>query len=424
MKMYLVPNSVTSTIAPYIYSNLAATNPTTILLNAPAPSVVYERQIGAPIFSNHVPLFEIDSQKKKNNEEYIDEKEIDDFIKRKVNEQLQKEYLQKEKKRENFGSKNCKCFCNKNSKNDTVLTLNEKIEQIRKELNLTNEIVEQKPINIFHEYEIIYEHKEKRHLNNPKIHFKINCENSMIKKSNNSEREKLYKKKMDETKKNKPINIDDIINIGCKCKTSDKTTLDEKLKLIREDPNLLNENLTNELNKMLINNQTKHDLAKKRHQKIENSNNSNTHYQIKSKPVKNTENNEKFEKNNKSKKNYFVSKFKTDIKNKMSEQKTYWVPTGSNDYSQTNSKRMELVDDQINYNITFYDDQKSRVNKLPTSSYEIYKPAQTIYETSVQSKSYFTDRPLLLIDPTKYNHSPNYIIDHSTNYKTNYGTSL
>lgn len=305
--MYPAP-FIASALIPSVTTASVATYPTTLLLNTAAPSIVYERKIGAPVYPNFVPLIGIDCQKKKNTPEYIDEGKIDDLIKKRVGEQIA-EYQNRErgqKLEKVYVYKDCDCNC-KRPIEEKELTLDEKIEQIRDELNLTKERDENKLIKKLHEYQKRYE----------------------------------------------------------------KATNTEKI-----DSNW--------------------------------SYNSKDDYKI----------------------NYLESKPRNDVKLKRiksrspSRNRSPWIPTGSNDYSHTNSKREELFNKQRNYipfdselstSLVFFDNEKPKPNKQSIITVETYKPAQTIFETTIDSKTTTVERPL-----KEYYCTTNYVTDHAINSKSNY----
>ncbi|RNA14565.1 hypothetical protein BpHYR1_014004 [Brachionus plicatilis] len=309
--MYPVP-LVKSEIAPLVTTASVTTYPTTLLLNSLAPSIVYERHIGAPVFPNFVPLVGIDCKENTKNKEYIDEKEIDHFITKRVQQQIN-EYQKQEKKQKLknvFIYSDCHCQCNK-SREAKELTLDEKIERIRDELNLTKEKDEDKLIRKLHKYQKRYE------------------------EATNTQK----------TENNCSFNFND--------------------------------------------------------------------YKI----------------------NYLESTSKNDAKIKRTKSKSpsrsrsHWVPTGSNDYSSTNSKREELANKQRNYipfdseqstSLVFFDNEKPKIDRSSILTIESYKPSQTIFETTVDSKTTVIDRPN---PPREFYCTTNYVTDHSINSKSNYVTN-
>lgn len=145
--MYPAP-IVTSTVFPSVTTASVTSYPTTLLFNTIAPSIVYQRQISAPVFPNFVPIIGIESTKTSNDEKYFDEKNVDDYIKKRVEEQI----IDYQNKNEKYFFPEEKCCCNKYTKTEE-LTLDEKIDRIREELDLPKERDQNKLIKNLHEYQ-------------------------------------------------------------------------------------------------------------------------------------------------------------------------------------------------------------------------------------------------------------------------------
>ncbi|CAF0978185.1 unnamed protein product [Brachionus calyciflorus] len=185
----MLPILNTNSILPAVTTASVTTYPTTLLFNTAAPSIVYERRIGAPIFPIDIPVLGIECQKLRITEENdlarLNEKKLDDLIKQKVEDQIYKYQREHEENErvlkcrsiENFDfsyEKECNCKCR--DKKERELTLDEKIQRIREELNLPNEKDQDKLIKKLHEYEKKYEkctNTEKDYSENVRNHYKI-----------------------------------------------------------------------------------------------------------------------------------------------------------------------------------------------------------------------------------------------------------
>ncbi|RNA09100.1 hypothetical protein BpHYR1_006573 [Brachionus plicatilis] len=332
--MYLFPNTAIPTVA----TASVTAYPTSLLLNSLEPSIVYERYIGTPVFPNFVPLVGIKCKEKTKNKEYID-----DFIKKRVDEELKENQNRRENLKKNFVYNSCHCNCNK-SRGKKELTLDEKIERIREELNLTKETNEIKLVQNLHDFEedIINPQKiDNKQTNDFKKHHKINHDEVKFDFScTNLKKEK------------KSSRIHQVVNNAFESKfgkTSNQSTLDAKIQLIHQEPSLSKQNFEDELEKKLLEYQTRNEQATKRHQTKE-----------------------KFE--------------------PPTAHRSHWIPTGSNDYSHTNSKRGDLLKKQqhsvpLNSEPSAYFYHKNPTkDKSSILTVETYIPAQTIYETTVVNR--------------------------------------
>lgn len=248
----------TNTIFPSVTSY-----PTALLIDTITPSIIYQRQINIPITLNCVSFVGAQSQKLSKHEQFFDEKNIDDYIKKRVEEQM----IEYKNKKDNqnlekyliMSESRCNC---KNYREKKELTLDEKIERIREELNLKADKDKQKihPKFFFHN-EKINKLNFNSLQNDEIIQFENNIKPKFIELNKNLDLKNFkFNQDEEENKEN-----DQIINF--------EASLDEKLRLLDEEET--SKNLKNELeNKILEYQQNKH---------CEHSNNLKTHYRIASK---------------------------------------------------------------------------------------------------------------------------------------------